>query len=484
MLPNFLKQRAYLTPNRIALVNQGASLTFAGLYEKAKETAQKLSGCGMQAEDTAAVLLNSRAETVVILHALQQLRVRTLFLNHRLTPAEMQYQLTDSGAKWLITEKSFREKAEVLSETATVIQSEALDDLPAAAYEERAEFALEDVCSIMYTSGTTGKPKGVLQTYGNHWWSAAGSALNLGVREDDTWLCAVPLFHISGFSILMRSVFYGMTVYLMEKFDEKETAKLLKSGRITTMSVVANMLQRLLRELGHDSLHPNFRCLLLGGGPAPRPLLEACAEKNIPVFQSYGMTETASQIVTLAPEDSLRKIGSAGKPLFPAQIRIVSDGKVCGPFEHGEIAVKGPNVTIGYLNRPDANRKSFREGWFFTGDIGYLDDEGFLYVLDRRSDLIISGGENIYPAEIEEVLLAHPDILEAGVIGVEDEKWGQVPAAFIVTKRAVREKELQAFCETRLAKFKIPKKVYAVPALPRNASNKLVRRKLLELLPS
>lgn len=271
MLPNFLKQRAYLTPNRIALVSQGESLTFAGLYEKAKEMAQKLSGCGMQAEDTAAVLLNSRAETVAILHALQQLRVRTLFLNHRLTTAEMQYQLTDSGAKWLITEKAFREKTEVLNETATVIQSEALGDLPAAGYEERAEFALGDVCSIMYTSGTTGKPKGVLQTYGNHWWSAAGSALNLGVREDDTWLCAVPLFHISGFSILMRSVFYGMTVYLMEKFDEKETAKLLKSGRITTMSVVANMLQRLLRELGHDSLHPNFRCLLLGGeaGAAP-----------------------------------------------------------------------------------------------------------------------------------------------------------------------------------------------------------------------
>lgn len=142
MLPNFLKQRAYLTPNRIALVSQGESLTFAGLYEKAKELARKLSGCGMQAEDTAAVLLNSRAETVAILHALQQLRVRTLFLNHRLTTAEMQYQLTDSGAKWLITEKAFREKTEVLNETATVIQSEALGDLPAAGYEERAEFAL------------------------------------------------------------------------------------------------------------------------------------------------------------------------------------------------------------------------------------------------------------------------------------------------------------------------------------------------------
>ncbi|GER72328.1 o-succinylbenzoate--CoA ligase [Weizmannia acidilactici] len=484
MLPNFLKQRAYLTPNRTALVFKDGILTFVELYKQVKETAQKLAGRGMQPEDTAAVLLKNRPQTVVILHALQQLRVRTLFLNHRLTTVEMQYQLQDSGAKWLITEKDFQEKSVVLKEKVQVIQRETLAALPSADYEEAAEFTLDDVCSIMYTSGTTGKPKGVLQTYGNHWWSAAGSALNLGLREEDVWLCAVPLFHISGFSILMRSVFYGMPVYLMEKFNEKEAVKLLQSGCITIMSVVANTLQRILNELGEKSLHPNVRCMLLGGGPAPRPLLEACAEKQISVFQSYGMTETSSQIVTLAPEDSLRKIGSAGKPLFPAQIRIVSEGRECKPFEHGEIAVKGPNVTIGYLNRPDANEKSFRDGWFFTGDIGYLDDEGFLYVMDRRSDLIISGGENIYPAEVEEVLLAHPDILEAGVVGMEDEKWGQVPAAFIVTKKEVLESELQAFCEVRLAKYKIPKKFFTVSDLPRNASNKLMRRKLLEWLPS
>ncbi|WP_018665346.1 o-succinylbenzoate--CoA ligase [Heyndrickxia acidiproducens] len=486
-LPNFLKQRAYLTPQRTALVFEDETYTFAEIFQEAKETARKLASLGLQAEDTAAVLLKNQPHTVIILHALQQLHVRTVFLNHRLTPHEMLYQLQDSEAKWLISEKDFEKKTAAIHQLHSdlkLVDRRALAALAPAAYHEADEFSLDDVCSIMYTSGTTGRPKGVLQTYGNHWWSAAGSALNLGLSEDDAWLCTVPLFHISGFSILMRSVFYGMPVFLMEKFNEREAVKLLQSGKISIMSVVTNTLQRILNELGEATLHPRVRCMLLGGGPAPKPMLEACVQKQIPVFQSYGMTETASQTVTLAPEDSLKKIGSAGKPLFPAQIRIVAAGRDCKAGEHGEIAVKGPNVTIGYLNRPDANQKSFQDGWFYTGDIGYLDDEGFLYVLDRRSDLIISGGENIYPAEVEEVLLSHPQILEAGVVGMEDAVWGQVPAAFIVTNGKVAESELQSYCEARLAKYKIPKKVFTVGALPRNASNKLLRRKLLEWLPS
>ncbi len=194
----------------------------------------------------------------------------------------------------------------------------------------------------MYTSGTTGNPKGVIQTYGNHWWSAVGSALNLGFMDRDCWLCSVPLFHISGFSILMRSVIYGMPIVLHEKFNVENTFKDIKDKQVTIMSVVGTTLTRIVDALGEKRLPEHFRCMLLGGGPAPLPLLKKCVDKEIPVFQSYGMTETSSQIVTLSPEYSLTKLGSAGKPLFPAQLRIqLEDGKWHQLDEAGEIVVKG-----------------------------------------------------------------------------------------------------------------------------------------------
>jgi O-succinylbenzoic acid--CoA ligase len=190
------------------------------------------------------------------------------------------------------------------------------------------------------------------------------------------------------------------------------------------------------------------------------------------------MTETASQVVTLTPEHSMSKIGSAGKPLFPCQIKIVKDGKECSPNEEGEILVKGPNITKGYWKREEATNKAIQDGWLHTGDQGYKDDEGFLFVLDRRSDLIISGGENVYPAEIEAVLLSHPKIKDAGVVGVEDNKWGQSPHAFIVTREDISIFELEQFCKSRLASYKIPKNFSFLDELPRNAANKLLRREL------
>jgi o-succinylbenzoate---CoA ligase len=309
--------------------------------------------------------------------------------------------------------------------------------------------------------------------------------LNLGYTDSDRWLCSVPLFHISGYSILMKSVIYGMPMILHESFDADRAINDIKTKQVTIISVVGTMLFRIVEALKDSKLPNHFRCALLGGGPAPLPLLEACKAKEVPVFQSYGMTETASQIVTLAPEYSITKLGSAGKPLFPSQIMIsLEDGKQASPKQAGEIIVKGPNVTKGYLNRPEVIEEKFNQGWFHTGDIGYMDEEGFLYVLDRRSDLIISGGENIYPAEIESVLLAHPDVADAGVTGFNDETWGQVPAAFVVRKKdaCVTEDELKRFCLENLAKYKVPRSFYFTEKLPRNASKKLLRRKLSELI--
>lgn len=482
VMPNWLKQRAYLTPHRQAVIFNGQRLTFGELYQNVLTMAGKLYASGVKRKQFAAVLLRNHLDTAVILLALQLLGVRAVILNNRLTAEELIWQLQDSQAASLISEEFFAdERAKIGSMLPDLPQltKEKLADVRFVEPDVSSEIDMDDICTIMYTSGTTGHPKGVIQTYGNHWWSAAGSALNLGLREDDCWLCSMPLFHISGYSILMKSIIYGMKIVLHEKFDAEKTLQDIKNEHVTIMSVVSTTLTRIIEHIQGGKLPGYFRCMLLGGGPASLPLLEECVAKNIPVYQTYGMTETSSQIVTLAPEDSIRKLGSAGKPLFPSQIKIIAEGNTeAAVKEAGEIIVKGPNVTPGYLNKAESAVKDIQHGWLHTGDIGYLDEEGFLFVLDRRSDLIISGGENIYPAEIEGVLTSHPAIIDAGIIGQKDETWGEVPAAFIVKNSPVTEDELLEFCRGKLAKYKIPKYFYFIDEIPRNASKKILRRKL------
>ncbi|HWO75683.1 MAG TPA: o-succinylbenzoate--CoA ligase [Bacillus sp. (in: firmicutes)] len=478
VMPIWVTQRAKLTPERNGLIFKGTSYTFQDIYEEAKKWANLLYQKGIRNGDHVGIWMNNNAKTVFIIHALQLIGAKTILLNRKLHKEELFWQLDNSRTTCLIHDG---DRAAIDGFSICEIQVNEHEptfiDIPDESFLQD-ECSMDDVCSVMYTSGTTGKPKGVLQTYGNHWWSATGSALNLGLNHDDAWLAAVPLFHISGYSILMRSVIYGIPVILYERFDEAAINQELINGNATIISVVTAMLRRLLDNLDNSTYSPKFRCMLLGGGPAPFPILKECEEKNIPVFQTYGMTETSSQIVTLAPEYALTKLGSAGKPLFPCQVKIDLTAEESDQFGSGEILVKGPNVTSGYFERPDANEQAFQNGWFRTGDIGYLDPDGFLYVLDRRSDLIISGGENIYPAEIESVLLSHPSVCEAGVVGKDDPTWGQVPVAFVVLSQQVNEAAIISWLKEKIASYKVPKQIIAVDYLPRNASNKLLRKEL------
>ncbi len=467
LMPNWLKQRAYLTPHRTALEYNGKSWSFFELYEETKKMAGYFQTAGLKENQFCAVLASNHPETVFAIYALQQIGAVAVLINSRLTVDEIEWQLKDAKADYLLYDQVHKEKAASLSGKKISLET---NKAAGSLFVPRETFSLNETCSIMYTSGTTGRPKGVIQTYGNHYASATASAFNLGIHTNDSWLCGVPLFHISGYSILIKSIVYGMKTYLMEKFHPVEANHILQTGKATIASVVTAMLSSMLQEL-NGIYSESFRCMLLGGGPAPHSVLEECKKRSIPVFQTYGMTETASQIATLAPEDALRKVGSAGKPLFSCAVKI--DGE-----KEGEILVNGPNVTPGYLNRPEANEQSFENGWFRTGDIGKLDSEGFLYVLDRRSDLIISGGENVYPAEIESILTGHPSVREAGVAGVPDKKWGSVPAAFYTEKKAVTAQELADYCSKKLARYKVPAYFIKVDALPRNASNKLLRRDL------
>ncbi|MGE6628756.1 o-succinylbenzoate--CoA ligase [Bacillus sp. NPDC077027] len=472
--PNWLLQRAFITPDRVALLWKNEAWTFKELEMEARQLAGKLSHVSLKKGDTVALLMTNRPEMVFMIHACFLLGLKIVLLNCKLTKAERQYQIQDAKVMALLTEKKF-EDDHILDLPVYTIKS-LPSGSPGEAVSVTQTFDVDQTATIMYTSGTTGRPKGVEQTFGNHFHSAISSALNLGLHEEDRWLIALPLFHISGLSALFKSVIYGMTVVLHEKSSVDELKTSIDTKRVTIISVVQTMLTRLLSTF--RECPASLRCILLGGGPAPLPMLEECKQKGFPVFQSYGMTETCSQIVTLAPEFSVKKLGSAGKPLFGCELKIQNGQTACRPFEHGEILVKGPNVMKGYLYKDAETADAFEEGWLKTGDIGYIDDEGFLFVLDRRSDLIISGGENIYPAEIEEALLTHPHVLEAGVTGIPDDKWGEVPVAFLVTDEVVKAEELYALCQVRLAKYKIPTAFHFVEGLPRNASNKLQRHRL------
>jgi len=475
-MPNWLMQRAFLTPERTAIETKEEKITFLELHEKVGSVCEHLSYLQIAKGQKVAVLMKNGTQMITVIHALSYIGAVAVLLNTRLSREELLWQMDDAEVVCLVTDQEFE------TEQVLVYAFEEVVNGPKKTAVVQEEFSLEESMTIIYTSGTTGKPKGVILTYGNHWASAVGSSLNLGLRDDDCWLACMPMFHVGGLSLLMKNIMYGMRILLVPKYDPDFIHEAIKTRGITIISVVSKMLMDLLERLGEETYPSSLRCMLLGGGPAPKPLLETCVTKGIPVYQTYGMTETSSQICTLSADYMLTKVGSAGKPLFSCQLRIEKDGEVVPPNVEGEIVVKGLNVTHGYFKREDATRETIIDGWLHTGDLGYLDEEGFLYVLDRRSDLIISGGENIYPAQIEEVLLAHPMVVEAGVVGKVDEQWGQVPAAFIVKANHVTEAEIIKFCEEKLAKYKVPKEVHFLLELPRNASKKLLRRELRHLL--
>lgn len=499
LLPDWLTRCAQNRPEHLAIQCDGIQWSFAQLDHEVSRCAHQFAGLGVGEGSRVALLAANSIYFVTCVHALTRLGAILVPLNTRLTQEELQWQIRDAHVTLLVHDAEHTDVAtqivkgvpQVTQATFTPIEGNSaitiLSNLPEANVPLHTLIDLSATQAIMYTSGTTGTPKGAIITYGMQWWNAIGSALNLGHQPDDCWLACMPFFHIGGLSILMRSVIYQISVVVQPKFDPIAVNQAIREQHVTIISVVAVMLQRMLATLdAQNSVYPAaLRCVLLGGGPAPRPLLEACAVKHIPVVQTYGMTETCSQAVTLAPADALRKLGSAGRPLPPVQLRIMQDEQEAQVGEAGEIHLKGPTITPGYANRPEATARAIHDGWLATGDIGYLDEEGYLYVLDRRSDLIISGGENVYPAEIEAVLLSHPDVAEAGVCGQADTQWGQVPIAFVHLKdeSTVSTKDLLEYASTRLARYKQPRAVYIVEQLPRNSSGKLLRRELMGLLP-
>ncbi|WP_079526844.1 o-succinylbenzoate--CoA ligase [Halobacillus hunanensis] len=481
-IPHWLEKQYELQPEATAIeYGEQKSLSYSALREKSRELAKGLMKEGIKAGDHVALLSANRIEFPVCVHALSYIGAVVVCLNIRLTPEELAYQMNDAEISALIVDSDFEDKALRSIEKAKLKHIELINMRCLPKSDEpfvlKEQLCLEDVFTMMYTSGTTGKPKAVMHTYGNHWFSAIGSALNLGLSQSDKWLICLPMFHVGGFSLLMKNVIYGMPIRLLSHFNARVINNEILHHGVTMVSVVTVMLQRLIRDLQQENYPSSFRCFLLGGGPVPKPLLKKASEKGIPVFQTYGMTETSSQIATLSPVDAFNKLGSAGKALAPAMLKVMVDGRPANAYETGEIHVKGPMVSAGYYKKARNNSE-----YLATGDAGYLDEEGFLYVVDRVKDMIISGGENIYPAEVESVIMGLEGVEEVGVAAAVDEEWGEVPVAFVVLQAGAELslEKLTTYCHQHLASYKIPKQLFIISELPRNASNKVVRRKLFE----
>ena len=438
-LDNWLAQRSQSCPDRVALIADGAEVSYAELEAESTWVARRLAAQGVRRDSTVALTMHPGREEVVLVHALMKLGAILLPLGPKMTAEERAAVL------------AAEEPALDLADPGELTQTEA--DLPLL-----GEHDMDDLAAKVLTSGSTGRPHPVGLTYGNFLWSAVGSGFNIGVQPEDRWLCCMPLSHVAGLGIVMRSAIYGTTAVLHDGFDVDRVAAALAEDRISVISVVATMLTRLL-EAGADLSGP--RAILVGGGPVPEEPLEEAIGRGATVVQTYGLTEACSQVTTLAPGEARRKLGSAGRPLLTTHLRI----------QDGEILVQGPTVAPGHADA---------DGWLHTGDLGRIDEDGFLYVEDRIDDMIVSGGENIVPAEVEKVLLRHPEVADAAVVGREDPEWQQAVTAVVVLEEGsgASPDDLRRHCAESLAGFKVPKRVELAAALPRTPSGKLMRRAL------
>ncbi|MCU0495187.1 MAG: o-succinylbenzoate--CoA ligase [Chloroflexaceae bacterium] len=492
-MQDWLSAQARARPQALALVLGDVALSYDELNRQVAMFAARLSALGLRPGAHVGLLLPNRLEAVLAIHAAARLGCVLVLFNTRLTARELDGLLHTTPCELLLYSQETAGVACELRESPRLVcvdESEAPDFLAFNSSAPLAEATylhgtidLDAVCAILFTSGTSGNPKGVQLTYGNFFAGAMSSAYRIGVLPHDRWLCVLPLYHVGGLSIVLRSCLYGTAVDLWTHFDPNAINAALARTPITLLSLVPTMLYRMLETAEALAQPLALRLVLLGGAAATPELVAHAQACGMPVTTTYGLTEAASQVATALPADTMRKPGSVGKALLFSQLRVLDEaGCDQPPGAIGEIVVHGPTVMAGYHADAAATGRALRDGWLYTGDLGYLDDEGDLWVVQRRSDLIISGGENVYPAEVEAVLLRHPAVAEAAVVGVASPEWGQqVAAALVLREGDANVESILAFCRAQLAGYKQPRLVRVVPQLPRTASGKIQRTALQEL---
>lgn len=495
---DWLTHRRLATPQKTALTFGGMAWTFAELDELTNSLCNWLGLRPLPENRRVGVLMHNRPEYVLLIYAAARMGLTLVTLNSRLTTAEVERQIRFTQCSFVIVDGPNhptvdgidRVKIDQVPDVSQLISQPATQQANewATSNGQQAMGGGSAIQSIVFTSGTTGQPKAVPVTFNQLFYSAMGSAYRLGVQSDDVWLSVLPLYHVGGLAVIFRSVLYGTAVDLHSRFDLSEINRALDEKPISLISVVPTMLYRLTetRDVWPDSM----RIILVGGAAASPELVEAAGklskDRELLVATSYGMTEVGSQFATQTPAETELKPASVGKPFLFNQLKVVNDlGEESTVGEVGEIQIKGIVVMEGYLDNPEANAQRFTaDGWFCTGDLGYLDGDGDLFVVQRRSDLILSGGENVYPAEVEAALRQHPAVKEACVVGLPDPEWGQTVAAMVelLPGEQLKTQDLTLFSQEKLARYKHPRTIRFVTQLPQTASGKIERKMVFEQL--
>jgi fatty-acyl-CoA synthase len=509
---HWLDRRTDLHAAKPALIDGDRVLSYGTLRSRAAGLAGGLARVRVTRGDRIGVLSVNRAEYIELIFAAARIGAILVPLNWRLTAAELAFLIQDSEPKIVIADPGLRDLTEALHaqpEARVVEHWVALDDdtgsfgwadsydALTAAPEQVATGRFDDPLLIMYTSGTTGRPKGAILAQASQLWNSLNIGFAVGLGRDDVTLNMLPMFHSGGIGLFaLPSLHVGATAVLLRKFEPDAVVSAIAEHGVTAMFGVPAIYLALLQHAGFQRAELSRVRFSCGGAPCPVTIIEAFRDRGLLFQQGYGLTETAPTLTLIPAADAFRKIGSVGKASIHSELRVVDDeGRDVPPGATGEVWTRGPNLFQGYWRRPEATAEVFVRpaepvaeadgyaGWWFrTGDLARIDEEGFIYIIDRQKDMIISGGENIYPAEVEDVLYRHPAIAEVAVIGVPDARWGEVPKAVVVVKsgQTLTFDELRTFCEGRVARYKVPKSMALVDVLPRNAAGKVLKRVLRE----
>ena len=496
---HILKQ-AELSRDRVARVFEDQQWTYAEFSARVYSIAGVLKERGVCMGDRVGFLgFNQPAflETMVATNALGAIFVP---LNFRLTGEELAFIIGDAGIHTLVVDPTLADVISPVTDRlpcrqyfavgSTIEGFEGIEDamVKVDPITEAVFLGPHDTLLIMYTSGTTGLPKGAMLTHGNFIWNNVNASYAFGGVRDDITLSAAPLFHIGGLNTgVISALQLGNTVVIMRHFEPGQALTLIEKYGVTHMFGAPAMFL-FMSQHSHfaDANLDTIKMFVVGGAPVPEPLLRLYEARGIKFCQGYGLTETSPFSAFLGPDKALEKLGSAGLPPVTSGLRIVdADNLPVAANERGEICLCGPNIMKGYWNRPEATAKAIdAQGWFHSGDIGYVDDEGFLFICDRVKDMVISGGENVYPAEVESVLFGHDAIAEVAVIGLPDDKWGEAVTAVVALNEghSLTLEELRSFAKEKLAKYKLPLRLHQIDALPRNPAGKVLKFQLRETL--
>ena len=503
---SYLTKRAQMSGKSEAYVDSASALrlTFEELNDRVNRVANMLLDHGIKKGDRVAILMMNSAEFVEVYFATAKIGGVVVPLNWRLVADELEFILRDSGSLFLVYGNEFSSLAKELHSRGdeTVLkkwfcskgnthQEFCIDYESARDEAEASEPALgakdDDLLYIMYTSGTTGLPKGVVHSHNTMFWAIATILATAEMREGDRYLAALPMFHVGSLTPITANLYLGGTSVVMREFDPVRAWQLFEEEKITSGLLVPAMLNFMIQvENKNEFDRSKLRWIQSGASPLPVSLIEKYLEMNIDIHQVYGLTETCGPACLITGQDAIEKIGSTGKAFFHTEVRVVSeDGDDVGPGSQGEVWVKGKHIMREYWNRPDASAETItQDGWLRTGDVAAVDEEGFVYIQDRIKDMIISGGENVYPAEIENLILSHPQVVEVAVIGQPSVRWGESPFAVVVKNdETLSEDNVLSFCDEKLARFKLPKGVAFIDVIPRNANGKVLKRLLREQYP-